>query len=52
MWSATWPREVRSLAEDYLTDYAQVNIGALELHANHNIRQIVDCCEENEKDFR
>ena len=24
MWSATWPKEVKSLAEDFLTDYIQV----------------------------
>lgn len=52
MWSATWPKEVRLLASDYLHEYVQINIGALELHANHNIRQIVDCCDENEKDIR
>uniref|UniRef100_A0A673JE72 RNA helicase n=1 Tax=Sinocyclocheilus rhinocerous TaxID=307959 RepID=A0A673JE72_9TELE len=50
MWSATWPKEVRQLAEDFLHDYVQINIGALELSANHNILQIVDVCMENEKD--
>uniref|UniRef100_A0A4W4FN85 RNA helicase n=1 Tax=Electrophorus electricus TaxID=8005 RepID=A0A4W4FN85_ELEEL len=50
MWSATWPKEVRQLAEDFLRDYVQINIGALELSANHNILQIVDVCMENEKD--
>ncbi|XP_026989366.1 probable ATP-dependent RNA helicase DDX17 isoform X1 [Tachysurus fulvidraco] len=50
MWSATWPKEVRQLAEDFLHDYIQINIGALELSANHNILQIVDVCLENEKD--
>ncbi|XP_026789145.3 probable ATP-dependent RNA helicase DDX17 [Pangasianodon hypophthalmus] len=50
MWSATWPKEVRQLAEDFLHDYIQINIGALELSANHNILQIVDVCMENEKD--
>jgi len=50
MWSATWPKEVRGLAEDFLRDYIQVNIGALQLHANHNILQIVDVCMDNEKD--
>ncbi|RWS08307.1 putative ATP-dependent RNA helicase DDX5-like protein [Dinothrombium tinctorium] len=49
MWSATWPKEVRSLAEDFLVDYIQINIGALSLCANHNITQIVDVCDENEK---
>ena len=49
MWSATWPKEVRKLAEDYLQDYAQVNIGNTQIHANHNIVQIVDVCEEQQK---
>uniref|UniRef100_A0A9J8CBY9 RNA helicase n=2 Tax=Cyprinus carpio TaxID=7962 RepID=A0A9J8CBY9_CYPCA len=52
MWSATWPKEVRQLAEDFLHDYVQINIGALELSANHNILQIVDVCMENEKDLK
>uniref|UniRef100_H2MHQ3 RNA helicase n=1 Tax=Oryzias latipes TaxID=8090 RepID=H2MHQ3_ORYLA len=50
MWSATWPKEVRQLAEDFLKEYVQINIGALELSANHNILQIVDVCTESEKD--
>uniref|UniRef100_A0A674BXM6 RNA helicase n=1 Tax=Salmo trutta TaxID=8032 RepID=A0A674BXM6_SALTR len=50
MWSATWPKDVRQLAEDFLRDYVQINVGALELSANHNILQIVDVCMENEKD--
>lgn len=27
MWSATWPKEVKGLAEDFLTDYIQVCVG-------------------------
>ncbi|XP_044737301.1 ATP-dependent RNA helicase dbp2-like [Chrysoperla carnea] len=50
MWSATWPKEVQSLAEDFLTDYIQINIGSLNLSANHNIRQIIDVCQEHEKE--
>ncbi|XP_053711512.1 probable ATP-dependent RNA helicase DDX17 [Synchiropus splendidus] len=50
MWSATWPKEVRQLAEDFLSDYIQINVGALELSANHNILQIVDVCMDSEKD--
>ncbi|CAG5928961.1 unnamed protein product [Menidia menidia] len=50
MYSATWPKEVRQLAEDFLREYIQINIGALELSANHNILQIVDVCMESEKD--
>lgn len=50
MWSATWPKEVQTLAEDFLSDYIQVNIGSLELAANHNIRQIIEILEEHEKE--
>lgn len=50
MWSATWPKEVRALAEDFLKEYVQINIGALQLCANHNITQIIDVCEEHEKE--
>ncbi|XP_059474898.1 uncharacterized protein LOC132196349 [Neocloeon triangulifer] len=49
MWSATWPKEVRILAEEFLKDYIQVNIGSLQLSANHNILQIIDVCQEYEK---
>ncbi|XP_071442140.1 uncharacterized protein [Hetaerina americana] len=49
MWSATWPKEVQALAEDFLKDYIQINIGSLQLAANHNILQIVDVCQEHEK---
>ncbi|KAI9588032.1 hypothetical protein GQX74_003878 [Glossina fuscipes] len=49
MWSATWPKEVRNLAEEFLDNYIQINIGSLTLSANHNILQIVDVCEEAEK---
>ncbi|XP_026275396.1 ATP-dependent RNA helicase p62 isoform X1 [Frankliniella occidentalis] len=50
MWSATWPQEIRNLANTFLGDFAQVNIGSLELSANKNILQIVDVCREDEKE--
>ncbi|EFA12740.2 uncharacterized protein LOC103312134 isoform X2 [Tribolium castaneum] len=50
MWSATWPKQVQALAEEFLVDYIQVNIGGLSLAANHNIKQIVEVCEESEKE--
>ncbi|XP_044736386.1 ATP-dependent RNA helicase p62-like isoform X2 [Chrysoperla carnea] len=52
MWSATWPKEVRKLAADFLNDYVQINIGSLQLAANHNILQIVDVCQEAEKEAK
>ncbi|XP_066148051.1 ATP-dependent RNA helicase p62 isoform X2 [Euwallacea fornicatus] len=50
MWSATWPKEVKKLAEDFMKEYIQLNVGSLELSANHNILQIVDVCQEHEKE--
>ncbi|XP_022129075.2 DEAD-box ATP-dependent RNA helicase 20 isoform X1 [Pieris rapae] len=52
MWSATWPKEIQALAEDFLTDYIKVNIGSLNLSANNNIKQIIEVCEEHEKEAK
>ncbi|CAL8106988.1 unnamed protein product [Calicophoron daubneyi] len=49
MWSATWPREVKALAEDFLYDYIQINVGSTKLSANHNIRQCVEIVRDSEK---
>ncbi|KAL9104724.1 MAG: hypothetical protein Q9163_000336 [Psora crenata] len=49
MWSATWPKDVRQLASDYLHDFIQVNIGSMDLSANHRITQIVEIVSEFEK---
>lgn len=50
MWSATWPREVRNLAESYMHEYIQVTIGDDELKTNRKIKQIVEVCSEREKE--
>lgn len=49
MWSATWPEDVRELALDFLNDFIQVNIGSSDLHANHNIKQVIKILTETEK---
>lgn len=49
MWSATWPKSVQRLAESYLKDYIQVNIGSLSLSASKNVTQTVEVCTEPEK---
>ncbi|EAS29148.3 ATP-dependent RNA helicase DBP2 [Coccidioides immitis RS] len=49
MWSATWPKEVRQLAHDFLHDYIQVYIGSQDLSANHRITQIVEIVSDFEK---
>ena len=51
MLSATWPRNVQRLTEEFLSkNYIHINVGSMELSANHNILQIVDVCEERSKD--
>lgn len=52
MWSATWPKEVQALAEDFLGDYIMIRVGSLSLAANHNIRQIIQICQEEDKENR
>jgi len=49
MWSATWPREVQSLARDFAKDPIQVTVGSLEIKASHHIKQIVDFVEDHDK---
>lgn len=49
MWSATWPKEVQQLAQDFLGEYAQINVGSMQLSANHNITQKVRVCAGHEK---
>lgn len=49
MFSATWPKEVKHLAKDYLGEFVQVNVGSTELSANHNIKQIMHVCDQENK---
>jgi ATP-dependent RNA helicase DDX5/DBP2 len=49
MWSATWPKEVHSLCNDFLTNYYQVNVGSLEIRANKDITQVIDVMEDYDK---
>ena len=45
LWMATYLH----LPQDFLNDFIQVNVGSMELTANHNIRQIVSVCTDFEK---
>ena len=49
MWSATWPPEVKRLAEDYLHEYYQVTVGSLDLAGNKDVTQKVVVCTDQEK---
>ena len=49
MWSATWPKEVQSLAKDFLKDAYEVHVGSLELRANVNITQMIEVMPDDQK---
>jgi ATP-dependent RNA helicase DDX5/DBP2 len=49
-WSATWPKEVQSLARDLCKeDPVQITVGSAGKKANEKITQHVIVCEESEK---
>ena len=51
MFSATWPEEIRALADKFLRrDVIRVTVGGDELSANHRVTQIVECVEAHQKD--
>lgn len=52
MFSATWPKEVRNLASDFQTEPVYLNVGSLELSANHNITQYVEVVSDYQKNRR
>ncbi|KAI3422404.1 putative ATP-dependent RNA helicase ddx5 [Globodera pallida] len=52
MFSATWPKEVRTLAADFQENPVHLNVGSLELAANHNIQQHVEVLDEYSKQGR
>ncbi|KAK8844128.1 ATP-dependent RNA helicase DBP2-A [Kwoniella newhampshirensis] len=49
LFSATWPKEVQRLAADFQHDFMQVNIGSMDLTANHNVAQHVEICTDYDK---
>jgi ATP-dependent RNA helicase DDX5/DBP2 len=53
MWSATWPKEVQSLAQSYCNVMpVHVQIGSLELTANNKIKQEIIITEEEDKYYK
>jgi hypothetical protein len=40
LWSATWPKDVESLARDFLKEFIQVQVGSQNLRANIHIKQV------------
>ena len=49
LWSATWPKEVQSIAAQFLRDEYKVTIGSSDLKANHDITQIVEVVADFQK---
>lgn len=49
MWSATWPREVRALANNYMKNFIQVCIGDDDLKCNIKITQKVEVVDWQDK---
>jgi len=50
MWSATWPKEVKSLARDICReDPVHINVGSLDIRTAHTIRQYVEVVQESDK---
>ncbi|PIN21205.1 ATP-dependent RNA helicase [Handroanthus impetiginosus] len=48
-WSATWPREVETLARQFLRNPYKVVIGSPDLRANQSIHQVVEVMTDLEK---
>ena len=49
MWSATWPKEVQNISRLFQNDAYEVHVGSMELRANKDIKQIVECVEDYDK---
>ncbi|KAJ2829680.1 RNA-dependent ATPase [Coemansia erecta] len=52
MFSATWPKSVRALADTFLRKPVHVSIGADELAINERVEQIVEVLDGKQKNFR
>eukprot|EP01025_Chloroclados_australasicus_P055787 TRINITY_DN6848_c0_g1_i1.p1 TRINITY_DN6848_c0_g1~~TRINITY_DN6848_c0_g1_i1.p1 ORF type:complete len:647 (+),score=83.82 TRINITY_DN6848_c0_g1_i1:187-1941(+) len=49
LWSATWPKDVQAIADDFLNNPYKVIIGSTDLKANHNIAQNIVVVEDMDK---
>ena len=49
MWSATRPKEVQNLTQDYLHDFYHVTVGSLDLAANKDVTQAIEVCTNQGK---
>jgi superfamily II DNA/RNA helicase len=49
MFSATWPKSVQTLCQDYISSPLRVNIGSLDLSANPDVKQQFVFCQPNDR---
>ncbi|KAJ2742736.1 RNA-dependent ATPase [Coemansia sp. BCRC 34301] len=52
MFSATWPKSVRALADTFLRNPVRVSIGSDELAINERVQQVVEVVDRFQKDSR
>jgi len=52
MWSATWNQQVQGIAKDFLNDPVIVNIGSVDISANHKVYQKFVFLQHNDKTQR
>ncbi|KAJ2783105.1 RNA-dependent ATPase [Coemansia interrupta] len=52
MFSATWPKSVRNLADTFLRNPVRISIGSDELAINERVEQIVEVVDRHQKDSR
>eukprot|EP01062_Namystynia_karyoxenos_P020223 TRINITY_DN1766_c0_g1_i4.p1 TRINITY_DN1766_c0_g1~~TRINITY_DN1766_c0_g1_i4.p1 ORF type:complete len:607 (+),score=204.94 TRINITY_DN1766_c0_g1_i4:132-1952(+) len=52
LWSATWPKEVQTLARDFQRDWVQIQVGSMELTANSDVAQHIVFCDGYQKHER
>lgn len=52
MTSATWPKSVQRMADQYMNDPVRVFVGSLDLNACHNVTQLVEVLDPAEKKER
>lgn len=49
LWSATWPRSVQTIANQFLRNPLRIQIGSFDLTANKRVKQVIQCIAEHEK---
>merc|ERR1712076_76612 len=46
MFTATWPKDCKKLADSYIRNPTQIQIGSDDITTNENIRQHIEVCDD------